>query len=328
MPTKNVIMIKNEEWSYSTNFFKGYLGRSVIGARAIITAVDAKLKNGIADTDIQEEYTFFNVFDLDFEAKYLVWDSLKSANAGANLGMVQLLEVLCSTKCRAWDIFVQGKYDNKTSRYKVIFPHHRTPFQSGQVAFRIKAVANLIVAIGDDTNLATLKEEIVAFLKLLTNAQTSQKSQIQSIDSALTALDSSISDCADALFRVFGGLVKKYYKTPAAVADFFPVELFNLHSQIDFSMLLIDLLPHEVFKRKQNILTDKLRGQNNSVYEVELFFTNGKSTTPEVGAPKVTMPPESDALYNPVAMGYTDAKRHLFARNTGATSASIQITMI
>jgi len=112
------------------------------------------------------------------------------------------------------------------------------------------------------------------------------------------------------------------------VADYFPVELIRVHAQTVFTMMLSDLLAHEVFKRKQDILTDKLRGQNNSVNTVELFFTNGKSTIPEVGVPKVTMPPTSDALYNPVAMGYTDAKRHLFARNLGLTPASIQITMM
>ena len=88
-------MNTNEEWSYSTNFFKSILSRSIIGARAIVTVVDIKLKNGIADTDIQEEYTFFHPYDADFEAKYLVWDSLKSAHSGTNLGMALLLEQLC-----------------------------------------------------------------------------------------------------------------------------------------------------------------------------------------------------------------------------------------
>jgi len=321
-------MFTNEEWSYTNNFFKSVLGRSIIGARAIVSAVDTKLKNGIADTDILEEYTFFHVYETDLEIKYLVWDSLKSAHSGTNLGMIQLLEQLCSTKIRAWDIFIQGKYDNTTSRYKELLPHRRTPFQSGQIAFRIKAVANLVEAIGEETTLATLKTEIGAFHTLLTTARTLQDSQIHSIDIALTALDGTISDCADALLRVFAGLLKKFYKTPSAVADYFPVELISVHAQTVFTMALTDLLSHEILKRKQDILTDQLRGQNDSDYEVELFFTNGKSTIPEVGAPIVLMPPKSDAHYNPVSMGYTDAKRHLFARKLGPTPANIQITLM
>ena len=318
----------NEEWSYSSNFFKAILYRSIVGARAIITSVDGKLKNGIADVDILEEYTFFHDYEVAFETKYLIYDSLKSSNPGTTLGMIQLLEQLSGTKIRGWDITIQGKYDCNTSRYKTLFPHRRSPFQSGQVAFRLKAVDNLIVAIGSDPALATVKLEIVAFQTLLSNAKALQNSQIHSIDLALTALDAEISNCADGLFRVFGGLIKKFFKTPAAVADYFPVELISNRSQTDFKMVLSDVLAHEVFKRKQDILKDKLRGQNNSEYPVELFFTNGIATTPEVGAPKVTMPPQSDAVYNPVAMGYTDAKRHLFARNTGQTEASIQITMV
>jgi len=318
----------NEEWSYSANFFKAILARSIVGSRAIITSVDGKLKNGIADVDILEEYTFFHDYEVAFETKYLIYDSLKSSNPGTTLGMVQLLEQLAGPKVRGWDVATQGKYDCTTSRYKALFPHRRTPYQSGKVAFRLKAVDNLIVAIGSDPALATLKLEVVAFQTLLTNAKALQDSQIHSIDLALTALDSSISDCADALFRVFGGLVKKFFKTPASVADYFPVELISIHPQTDFTMVLSDVLAHEVFKRKQDILKDKLRGQNNSENPVELFFTNGIATTPEVGAPKVTMSPQSDAVYNPVAMGYTDAKRHLFARNTVSTEASIKVTMI
>jgi len=318
----------NEDWSYSVNFFKSILARSIVGARAIITSVDGKLKNGIADVDILEEYTFFHDYEVSFETKYLMYDSLKSSNPGTTLGMIQLLEQLSGTKIRSWDITIQGKYDCNTSKYKTLLPHRRSPFQLGQVAFRLKALDNLVLAIGADPALATMKLEIVAFQKLLTDAKNLQNSQIHSIDLALTALDAEISDCADALFRVFGGLIKKFFKTPAAVADYFPVELISIHAQTDFTMVLTDLLAHEMFKRKQDILTNKLRGQNKSDNPVELFFTNGIATTPEVGAPKVTMPPQSDAVYNPVAMGYTDAKRHLFARNTGLTEASIQITMI
>lgn len=314
-------------WSKTLNFFKAILLRSKLGTKAIFDALDANLHTGIADADILALYNFFHSLCTDFDAKYLIWSSLKSSNPSNTLGVTDLLKELSSLKIQAWDIIIQSFYLQSSTRYKALLPHRRRPFQEGTNALRAEAVANLLVAIGSDANLASLKTEVLAFQVLLLAAMSATSTQKTEIKTANTNLVTSILNGAAGMMYVYGGLIKKYYLSLTTVNNFFPVALMNKITQTDFTATLKSLLPKKLFKRKLEI-TQSLDGTNFSSNPVLVYFTNGLTKVLAPGDPFISMPPITIANYTLAQAGYSDTKRCLYVKNTAGGDASVEIDIV
>jgi len=314
-------------WSKTINFFLAIVLRTKVGAKAIFDALDANLHAADADADIMELYLIFHPLCVDMDAKYLVWDSLKSSNLSNTLGVKDLLAELSSTKIRIWDNDIQRIYDITTTRYKALLPHRRTPFQEGKASLKVAAIANLLVAIGSDASLATTKTDVLAFQLQLNTAIATSSSQNTSIGTATTDLQASIIEGAAGMMCVYGGLIKKYYKTLIVVNDFFPVALMKKIMQTDFTATLKKLLPKKLFKRKLEA-TQYLVGTNLSGNIVLVYFTNGLTKVLGIGDPYISMPSLSLANYTLAQAGYTDAKRCLYVKNTAAGDASVEVDIV
>ncbi len=315
-------------WSRTDNFIKIAVTKSYIGAKDIFTSFDERLLNGKDDAEVLTYYNDFNPYFLTFKSCYSIWDSLRSSNPGNTLGLLQLLEILAGTKIKAWDIALQNIYNNETTQYKSILPHHRTPFQSGQVNKRVTALENLIIALGTDASLATLKTSVSAFLTQLNAAIALQHNQLIGINKAIVNLEAAIDKAADIAFGIFGKFITKFAATPKLIDAYFPVDLLQNVIQQIFTATLVNQTPKEEFKRKFDITKYKIRGTNVGNETVNGYFTNGLTNLPEVGARMITMPSNSVDEYSLVEAGYTDLKRHFYIVNTGTTDASVIIEII
>ena len=314
-------------WSKTLNFFLALVQRTKVGAKAIFDALDANLEAADADADIMELYLIFHPLCVDMDAKYLVWDSLKSSNLSNTLGVKELLSELSSTKIRLWDMQIQAVYDQTSIRYKALLPHRRAPFQEGKASLKVAAIANLLVAIGSDASLATTKLEVLAFQSDLNTAIATSSSQNTSIGTATTSLQAAVVAGAIGMMCVYGGLIKKYYKTLLVVNDFFPVDLLLKIMQTDFIATLKTLVPKKLFKRKLEA-TQYLVGTNLSGNIVLVYFTNGLTKVLGIGDPYISMPSLSLANYTLAQAGYTDAKRCLCVKNMAAGDASVEIDIV
>ena len=315
-------------WSRTDNFIKTSASRSYIGAKGIFNAIDTKLLGGIADPEILGFYNTFNPLNTDYNSKYAIWDGFRSTGIGKTLGVVQLIDLLSSTKIKGWDIAIQIVYDNKTPEYAHLLPHHRAPFQAGSVGKRESALINLVAAIGTDVSLATVKTSVSAFLTSLQTAMTAQSTQITSIDTAIVNLEASSNTASDAAFGIFGGFLAKFSVTPKLTDAYFPVNLLNSIAQLTFTAKLKTLLPRKLFKRKLDIIKNFIKGLNVGTDTVIGYFTDGITNKLAVGAPFISMPPNSSADYDLVAAGYTDKKRHFYIANTGAIEANVEIDIM
>jgi len=207
-------------------------------------------------------------------------------------------------------------------------PHHRTPFQSGQINQRVSALENLILAIGTDASLATIKTSVSAFLVQLNAAIALQHNQLIGINKAIVNLEASIDKAADIAFGIFGKFITKFAATPKLIDAYFPVNQLQNVAQLTFTATLTNQTPKEEFKRKLEITKHKVKGTNLSSETVNCYFTNGLTNLPEVGARMISMPPTSVDEYTLVEAGYTDLKRHFYIVNTGTTDASVVIEII
>jgi len=315
------------EWPHSKNFIIPIVNNSKIGAKAIFDAFDFNLQRDIADPDILKYYDFFHPLYLTFGIANLAWSSFKSSNISSTMSVTNVIDELASTKARLWDISTQMLYPLGSLRYVALFPHRRNPYQSGSVASRVSAIANFIVAIGADTALATLKLDVVAFQTKLKNAISGQSGQIASIDEAINNLAKATLGAAEGMYWVHGGLEQKYYQTPVSMNTYFPIDLMTTVTQTDFTFVLLNTIPHKVFKRKLNVVTQKIHGSNVGDGSVKLYFTNGLTTTLGVNDLFVIMAANTIQDIDIALMGYTDKKRHLYCVNLGTASQSVELTI-
>ena len=320
MPTSN--------WSRTDNFFKNAANKSYIGAKGIFNALDTKLHGGIADPDILAFYNSFNPLNTTFNTNYAIWDGLRSTGIGKTLGVVQLLDLLSSTKIKAWDIAIQGIYINNTPEYAHLLPHHRTPFQISTVEKRVAALVNLIAAIGTDASLATVKTSVSAFLLQLQTAIGAQATQITGIDTAIVNMETASNAASDEAFGIFGGFLTKFKATPKLIDIYMPVSFLQNIMQVSFSMTLKFMKVKKVFKRKLDPAKQKIRGTNVGMFAVKGYFTNGLTDQLAAGAAFITMPANTTEDYDLVAAGYTDTNRHFYVVNEGVIDASVEVAIM
>ena len=315
------------EWPHSRNFIIPIANRSKIGAKAIFDAFDFNLHRDIADPDILKLYNYYHPLYLIFETANLAWSSFKSSNISSTKSVANVVDELTSTKIRFWDNSIQMLYPLGSLRYLALLPHRRNPFQIGSVASRVSAIANLIVAIGTDAALATLKLDVIAFQTLFNTAISGQRGQIGNIDEAINNLATATLGAAEGMFWVHGGMEQKFSKKPASMDIYFPIDLMTTMTQTDFTFVLTNTNPHKAFKRKFDVLTQKIHGTNLGEGKVKLYFTNGMSSAIGIGDLFVIMEANSIQDLDIAKMGYTDEKRHLYCLNLGDSTQNVELTI-
>ena len=319
--------MSDQTWIRSENFIDSSTIESITLAKEIYNSFTAQLLSGIADADILEYYNFFLTYNTDYDAKYLLWNSLGSSSPGNTLGVKQLVVKLRGTEIRRWDVIIQGFYPRKTVMYKHLLPHCRMDFQNGAIDLRVEAIVNLIDAIGDDTNLASLKIDIQAYLDLLTAAMDKQSSHFTSINKASVNLEIARMDAAEAMIYVYGKFVSKYYKNLKLMEPYFPVNLLQRLVQYLFVTTLKNNKVRFLFKRKFDIEKDTLQVKLVGKNTVIGYFTNGLTDILPAGDPFLVFTANEQQLYDPLLMGYTDEKRYFYIvkRGVGTSVATVKL---
>jgi hypothetical protein len=313
------------EWPHSQNWVIPMANRNKIGAKAIFDAFDFNLHRDIADLEIQKMYNFFHPLYLTFSTANHNWSMLKSSNISSTRSVTNVIDELTATKIRFWDNSIQMVYPLGSLRHLALFPHRRAVFQSGTVSSRLTAINNLVGEIGSDAALATIKLDIISFQTLLSNAMSGKDEHIIGIDEAISALSAATVGAAEGMYWVHGGMEQKFYKTPSSMDIYFPIDLMTTMTQTDFTFVLTNTNSHKVFKRKFDVLTQKIHGSNLGDGKVKLYFTNGMTSALGIGDLFVIMDSNSIQDIDIALMGYTDAKRHLYCVNLGTTIQSVEL---
>lgn len=315
-------------WHRSVNFFTPIILDNYTAAETIIDFTDNALFEAIADPAILAIYNVFHPLKVAYSAEFLAWGVLRSGNPGNTLGVTQLLDELSSTYSREWDIDIQKIYGIKTTQYKTLMPHRRSPFQTGKIGDRLKALNILLVAIGSDASLAAVKALITTFVGLLTTAIGKQTGQIKGIDTALTVLDAAALAAADGLFFVYGSLLVKYYKIPVTVDNFFEVSVLHSVPQMEFNFELKTIKPKKVCSRKMDIITKSVKFTVVGDDDVIAFYTNGIIKKYIAGTPMVNLLGNSISTHNFAAAGYSEANHFLYIQKTGSGTVTVKTEII
>ncbi len=315
-------------WPRSVNFFLPFIHESYINAETIINFTDNALLVADADPAILSLYSFFHPLKVNFGAAYIVWSGLRSSSPGNTLGVTQLLDELSSTYARQWDTSIQNIYGIKTTQYKALMPHHRTPFQTGTIAKRVHALNDLITAIGTDASLAAVKTSVTTFLTLLTTAMGKQSGQLSNIDTAIIALDAASLAAAHGLFFVYGGLVSRYYLIPSTIDTFYEVSMLHNTPQMAFIAKLKLPKPRKICRRKMDTVGTKLKFTLEGDADAYAFYTNGIVKKLVAGAPKILLLQNTITTHDFSEAGYSDINSHLYVVTIGPGTVTVKVEIV
>jgi len=216
--------MSKSEWQYQQNQFCNCTKTSYKRMSLIAADHDSKLKAQSSDEEIQILYNYFHPRCKAFEEKYSEWLKSKAIYKGFTQLVKNYFSQLSADKIGTWDIQVQVVYRHKTSEYIQIFPYGRKSFQQGSYEQRILALNNLIKVIGDDEKLTKVKDDVISFTSLLTNARNSKQEKEKDVSRLADELEQQRINCAKGMYYTLGGLMQKYVDQTECIGNFYELE--------------------------------------------------------------------------------------------------------
>lgn len=314
-------------WFYLINPFivatrDSYSGMKEIGDN-MLAAIAAKVPPlNVANAAVQPEAEFFAELLAEaepavqnFNEKFIVWENQQGTVKGQTKSLSLLLEDLSSTNAAAWDRAIQNVYLPGTGRYIQLLPRHRQPFQQGSQQDKISAVGTLLLAIGDDAALQTLKTQVNSFYTALVNANNTQKGSKSTKSGSSAAVEAARIALCIVLYGILGRLIHYYKETPDVIATIVPVDALRNLQQMLFNQEIDGGETKLVFTRTLET-GDKIKCTNRGNTVLQLALVQEKNDP--MPAEAFTLQPNEEELVKPDVLGAA-GNRFLIIKNMSAT---------
>lgn len=224
-------------------------------------------------------FASYNPIHLRLLNAYQVWLAQDGTQQSQTLTLNQLLRLLSGTKAEAWMVTVKGFYNNKTARFKEIFPHLKNVFQEGTQQARIDAVKALSIAIGADALLATLKTEVDTFYASMLLANTTQKGSKTTTGTMSDDIETARVASAVGQFADYGGLIQRYAVTPEVVGNYFDEAGIRKGNQVLFHHHVRQVHVYTLCKHT-SVAVDEFLLENECPVELWFAFVLRKGDVP------------------------------------------------
>jgi len=182
-------------------FLKNSTMKSYKKALKISEYHDLKISSDPHDTFMMGLAGSYHAIHVLLDNAYVAWESQKNNQIGKTSNLVNLLTELSGTKIPAWDNQIQIIFNKKSDDYKSILPKFRKPFQGGGQLDRIKAVGALNNILTGYPALSAVKTDVDAFYTQLNTSYNNQKQNIDMTVNESTAVETAISNMADAQYK-------------------------------------------------------------------------------------------------------------------------------
>jgi hypothetical protein len=211
----------NATWSYLQNPFDNVTKTSYKNMYLMATDHFDKLFANKSDPAINELYEFGKPFFDAFITQYRKSGTDDSLYKMYTKQFEDMLLELSSTLARRWDVQIQAQFDIDTPEYRGLMPNGRSPFQSGPYDFRINAVKALSDMLLLYSALSELQRQVNDFHTAILEARTKQQGVENLGQTNTVEIENTRLALAQAMHRIFGGLIHKYYLDLAKVESFY-----------------------------------------------------------------------------------------------------------
>lgn len=214
-------------WSYLSNPFDNVTRNSFRTMRLLATDHFDKLAQAAkSDPKIEELYQFGKPYYDDFINAMQTNTNSEAFYKMYTQRMRDLLDKLSGTLARRWDVAVLNEYDNVTPEYQALFPKGRNAFQSGAYDERIDHVLALAERLEVFPNLSTLQNEVAEFGKKLRLTRNEQQGYEHNNQNASDLMEEKRYALAEALYAIYGGLIRIFFKDLRKVENFYELKYF------------------------------------------------------------------------------------------------------
>ncbi len=281
----------NSTWRYAINTFAVNTVGSNVTMLSLSTDTYAKLKAEELDPAIAAilliyEPVFFAYRDLDQQY------GVKSGDyAGNVLGFEQYLDQM-PLKLRQWESLIRFVYVEDSPQEKAIFPHKRTPFESGTYETRLDALGSLKLKTSADVALATAAAQITSFYNTVLGARLVQQTSEGSLGQLSDLRENQRIILADELEGVLGQLLFIHRHNLKEVERYFDLSLLRNTSNDEPVKLSGDINPNQVINVSalvpDNINADgetviRLKNTSSNPINLEFYSANGPTDLPPAG---------------------------------------------
>ena len=213
------------------NFFNTPMREGTVKAIEIATEMDDALFHLNADPDIVPLYALYHP---EFEL-YIGEASTKTGRFQGRVAATGQVEVTIDDMSNEvnlplWFIMIKTAKGLGTPATNALIGDGTYAFYHGNRASRLNRINALIGACGVDVTLAPVKALMQTYYNTATGTRSIQTSKDVDLGSARTTLETNLVNIIDAQWYVYGGLVMKYYKTPANIGNIIPFELLRQHA--------------------------------------------------------------------------------------------------
>ena len=249
-----------------------------------------------------------------FEAARVTHDSQSGTQGGNVQTFKQMLETM-PVDVEAWQVSIKAVYIEGSPRFKALFPKGKKTLNSGKQQNRLNAVATLITTIGSDANLAAVKITVETFYTALNLAFNTKDTAKESTKTDSTAIETARINLMDEMEGNYGLLINANKTTPTLAAKYFDEVLISNKLQMSFDLKVKTLATKCAIERtypKPLTQQFQITNKTNTVAKVFLSLTRKGL----IGLVFVTVPPNSNGIYNLTDMGNNATEKFLNILNT------------
>ena len=204
---------------------------NVLGIR-ISNFHDGALFNNAGNPFIAGLYSTYHPIHQTYVTAFSTNKSKEGLQIGATNSFNLLITQLGNEKINAYDASIAVVYAKGTPQYMALLPNGHSPFQTGTQEERIASLVTLSLSIGTDASLETVQEAIDAFVLLLKNADTAQKSAFNAVVNAANALETARVAMANEQYANLGALMRQFKTNPTLAAGYFDLVSIRKGKQI------------------------------------------------------------------------------------------------
>ncbi len=307
-------MAGHEDWAYARNQFEIATRNNMKKAYTIGNYTFNALA---ADPDAADDYEEFRPFYLAFIGQY----NAKNVQGGIQKSKTQIVNELLeqgTANMEDWLLDIKRIHKKGTPGYVALFPRGMEPFNQGRKDLRIAAYKTLAMAMAGQPLLAPVKSSIEAYHLQLEEAEGLQEGAISNSGQQRNDLEPLRVEMCDYLYRSLGGLMKRFFKNPKRIEDYFLLSEIRNFKQTHFTGHVAADVPFVVAERTL-VGDDVLVTKNLGAVPFDVYLAANKGDRP-AGIKTTILPNETKEMEASSAGNLSNHFISIYQNNDGQTA--------
>ncbi len=212
-------------WSYLQNPFDNATKRNFKKMLRLSTDHFDKLRDA-ASTDLFLKQIYLEAVPAynQFIQTYQDVTTYKASYQMHTRRLEEQMETLSNDKIKRWDIQIQSIYIDTDPEYLALLPQNRTPFQKGAYEVRINECFSLAAKLGNFQNLGHTQNDVLTFSQNIKSIRSEQQAAEKKAVDLSTLLENNRFAVAQAMQKVFSGLMYHYAGKSEKVENFYELQ--------------------------------------------------------------------------------------------------------